>query len=48
MYSKNGRVKLLLGVGRGRQAHDKRQKLKAATARREIETALRGRTRGGR
>ena len=48
MYFKNGRVKLLLGVGRGRQAHDKRQKLKAATARREIETALRGRTRGGR
>jgi SsrA-binding protein len=48
MYFKNGRVKLLLGVGRGRQAHDKRQKLKAATARRETETALRGRTRGGR
>jgi len=48
MYFKNGRVKLLLGVGRGRKAHDKRQKLKAASARREIETALRGRTRGGR
>ena len=43
-----GRVKVLMGVGRGRKAHDKRQKLKAATARREIETALRGRTRGGR
>jgi SsrA-binding protein len=48
MYFKNGRVKLLLGVGRGRKAHDKRQKLKADSARREIETALRGRTRGGR
>ena len=42
-YFKNGRVKVLLGVGRGRKAHDKRQKLKADTARRDIEQALRGR-----
>jgi SsrA-binding protein len=48
MYFKHGRVKLLLGVGRGRKAHDKREKLKAATARRDIEIALRGRSRGGR
>jgi len=49
MYFKDGRVKVLLGIGRGRKAHDKRQKLKADTARREIETALRGRGgRGGR
>ena len=49
MYFKNGRVKVLMGVGRGRQAHDKRQKLKAETARRDIEIALRGRSgRGGR
>ena len=49
MYFKNGRVKVLMGVGRGRQAHDKRQKLKADTARRDIEIALRGRSgRGGR
>lgn len=48
MYFKNGRVKVLMGIGRGRKLHDKRQKLKAATAKREIETALRGRTRGGR
>ena len=49
MYFKNGRVKVLMGVGRGRQAHDKRQKLKADTARRDIEIALRGRAgRGGR
>jgi SsrA-binding protein len=47
MYFKDGRVKVLLGIGRGRQTHDKRQKLKAATARREIEIALRGRSRGG-
>lgn len=48
LYFKNGRVKVLLGVGRGRKAHDKREKLKAATARRDIEIALRGRARGGR
>ena len=46
MYFKNGRVKLLMGIGRGRKLHDKRQKLKADTARRDIETALRGRGRG--
>jgi SsrA-binding protein len=49
MYFKDGRVKVLLGIGRGRKTHDKRQKMKADTARREIETALRGRGgRGGR
>ena len=48
MYFKDGRVKVLMGIGRGRQAHDKRQKLKAETARRDIEIALRGRGRGGR
>ena len=47
-YFKQGRVKVLLGVGRGRKAHDKREKLKAASARRDIEIALRGRSRGGR
>ena len=45
MYFKDGRVKVLLGIGRGRKAHDKRQKLKADTARRDIEQALRGRRR---
>jgi len=50
MYFKNGRVKVLLGVGRGRKQHDKRQKLKAESAKRDIEIALRGRSsgRGGR
>ena len=43
MYFKDGRVKVLMGIGRGRQAHDKRQKLKAETAKRDIEIALRGR-----
>lgn len=46
MYFKNGRVKVLVGVGRGRKAHDKREKLKAASAKRDIEVALRGRSRG--
>ena len=45
-YFKNGRVKSLLGMGRGRKVHDKRQKLKAQTARRDIEQALRGRRSG--
>jgi SsrA-binding protein len=45
-YFKNGRVKVLLGIGRGRKVHDKRQKLKAQTARRDIEQALRGRQSG--
>ena len=48
MYFKDGRVKVLMGIGRGRQAHDKRQKLKAETARRDIEVALRGRGSVGR
>jgi len=48
MYFKNGHVKVLMGIGRGRKAHDKRQKLKADTAKRDIEIALRGRGRGGR
>jgi len=50
VYFKSGRVKVLLGVGRGRKQHDKRQKLKADSAKRDIEIALRGRSsgRGGR
>ena len=48
MYFKTGRVNVLMGIGRGRKAHDKRDKLKADTARRDIEIALRGRSRGGR
>jgi len=46
MYFKDGRIKLLMGIGRGRKTHDKREKLKADTARRDIETALRGHLRG--
>ena len=46
MYFKAGRVKLLLGIGRGRQQHDKRQKLKAQSARRDIDVALKARSAG--
>ena len=42
-YFKEGRVKVLLGIGRGRKVHDKRQKLKEQTAKRDIAVALRGR-----
>jgi len=43
MYFKGGRAKVLLGVGRGRQLHDKRQQLKAKSAKRDMEVALKGR-----
>ena len=42
-YFKQGRVKVLLGIGRGRKVHDKRHKLKEQTAKRDIAVALRGR-----
>jgi SsrA-binding protein len=48
MYFKNGRVKLLMGIGRGRKLHDKRQKLKADTAKREIDVGIRARSSGRR
>jgi SsrA-binding protein len=43
MYFKSGRAKLLLGLCRGKQRHDKRQAMKAAEARRDIQRALRRR-----
>jgi len=46
MYFKDGRVKVLMGIGRGRKLHDKREKLKAATAKRDIDAALRRDRRG--
>ncbi len=44
-YFKNGRVKILLGVGRGKKTHDRRQDLKKRTDKREMERAIRGRGR---
>lgn len=40
MYFKHGRAKVLLGVGRGRQMHDKREKLKKDVHKRDIDRAM--------
>lgn len=40
LYFKDGRAKVELGVGKGKQTHDKRQSLKTADARREIDRAM--------
>ena len=45
MYFKEGRVKVLMGIGRGRKLYDKRDKMKKDSVRRDIERAMR---RGGR
>ena len=41
MYFKEGRVKVLLGVCKGKQQHDKRQALKQRDSKREIDRAMR-------
>jgi SsrA-binding protein len=48
MYFKDGRVKVTLGVGRGRKAHDKRAVLAEKTAAREALEAVRARRDGRR
>jgi SsrA-binding protein len=40
IYFKDGRAKLELAIGKGKQAHDKRESLKSADARREIDRAM--------
>lgn len=45
MYWKNGKLKVLLGVGIGKNVRDKRQDLKKAAAKREIDQALKQRRR---
>jgi SsrA-binding protein len=45
MYFKNGRAKVEIAVGRGKQAHDKRQALKTADAQREMRRAMSDRKR---
>lgn len=40
VYFKNGRAKVEVGVARGKQAHDKRQSLKTAEAKRDIARAM--------
>jgi SsrA-binding protein len=43
VYFKRGRAKVLLGLCRGRQKHDKREAMKKAEARRDIQQAMRRR-----
>jgi SsrA-binding protein len=43
MYFKNGRVKLELAVGRGKEQRDKRRDIATRDAQRDIERALRRR-----
>lgn len=45
MYFKNGKVKVEIGVGRGKKLHDKREDLKLKEDRRDIERAFRARIR---
>jgi len=40
MYFKAGRVKVLIGLAKGRKLHDKREKLKQDTDRKEIRHAM--------
>ena len=46
LYFKGGLAKVELAVGRGKQAHDKRQSLKTAEAKREIDRAMSRKRRG--
>jgi SsrA-binding protein len=41
MYFKEGRAKVLMGICKGRQLHDKREKMKKATVQRDIQRAMR-------
>ena len=43
MYFKEGRAKVLMGICKGRKLYDKREVLKKATMKRDIDRAIRGR-----
>ena len=40
LYFKGGRVKLLVGVGEGKKSYDKREDLKAKSAKRDMDRAM--------
>lgn len=40
MYFKNGRVKVLIGVGQGKKSYDKRDDLKQKSAQRDMQRAM--------
>src|ERR671935_3080414 len=46
LYFKNGRVKIELGLARGKKLHDKRSALRERETRREMEKAVRASRRG--
>ena len=41
LYFKAGRAKVLIGLGRGRKVHDKREKMRKETIKRDIDRAMR-------
>ena len=43
MYFKNGRIKLEIGVGKGKRLYDKRETMKEKTDRREMEKGMKNR-----
>ena len=45
LYFKNGRVKVLLGLAKGKQAHDKRETLRRREVDRETRAAVKSRSR---
>ncbi len=45
LYFKSGRVKVLLGLARGKQAHDKRETLRRRETERETRAAIKSRSR---
>jgi SsrA-binding protein len=47
LYFKKGRAKVELGLARGKERHDKREDLKKAESRREIDRAMKSSRRGG-
>lgn len=47
MYFKNGKVKVEVGVGRGKKLYDKREDIKLKEDRRDMERSLRSKNREG-
>jgi SsrA-binding protein len=45
LYFRNGRVKVLLALAKGKQAHDKRETIRKREVDRETRAAVKGRTR---
>ncbi len=40
MYFKDGRIKLMIGLGKGKRSHDKREAIKEREQRREVDRAM--------